>query len=133
MIDRIHSKVDEYAELDKQKKQIESRMAELKPVIKKALMSELEPGEDGHIRYSQGNVTLTLQVKRSKTNFNADEGALQQLLIDKDLWEDTKMEVANRDIVKQLWIEGQLTDDDLRSILPTPKDPTTALQVDFDV
>lgn len=109
-------------------KSITKRMDELKPLIKRTLMERCEVDDDGHLYYKTNKVEATVQVKRSMPK--ADEGALQQLLVDKGLWDETKMEVANRNIVKQLWLEGRLTDSDLRSIVSGPKDPTTALKVE---
>lgn len=54
-----------------------------------------------------------LQVKQQR---KIDEAALEQLLLDKRLWGIATKVVVNHDVVEQLYIEGKLTDNDLRSI-----------------
>lgn len=81
--------------------------------------------DSGHT--AGGGYQPKVQIKRSKVDY--DEDALAGLLEVKGLWKEACKEVIDENLVKSLYLQGKLTDDDLRSVLK-PSTITTALTVD---
>lgn len=115
----LRTKVDEYVYLKKTLDNIKPRIEKLSKEIKDAIFKEeQEAGKEVHpgdtIQRSIGGCYVEIQAKQ--VNRKVDEGALEQLLIEKHLWERAVRVQLDLDYVRHLYLEEQLTDEDLRSI-----------------
>lgn len=102
----LEDKLEQYYNLNERKKLIEKRLKVLSDQIK----AEMEPDEPFH----GSKVTAIVSFRRSKHNI--DEGALEQLIVDKNLAAECMRLKVDHDLVEQLYIEGKITDNDLRAI-----------------
>lgn len=106
-------KIQEYYKLKQQVKMLTQRLEQLNKEIK----DEMLQSETFQLQ-TQGLIA-NLQVKRSKPQ--PDDAALEHLLIEKGLLQYAIKEVIDHDAVEEMFIKGELTDEDLRSIGAEPK------------
>lgn len=122
-----HEKIALYHQLDSRIKIMQEKRDELNKQIKEEIVSdaELHPGQTVESDWGPYRVTLTAKRRR----LPIDDGALAQLLVDKNLWASGTSRRVDHDLVEQLFIEGKLTDSDLRSISIEGSEITFALKV----
>lgn len=121
---RHRARVQEYFLL---KKQIGSLSARLEKLNKQIKDYELRDQEELHGVVSEvGRYWVTTEVRRGMPK--TDTGALEQLLVDKNLWAECTRVQVDTSLVEQAYIEGKLTDNDLREIMGVSK-PQVALYV----
>lgn len=111
----LDRRIKEYLQIKRHKEQVEKRLNYLNQQIKKELA---EKDKKEYVNFNK-DCRAVLQVKKTKPV--PDELALEILLQKKGLWDKAKKEVIDHNLVKQLYIEGELTDDDLREIIAEPK------------
>lgn len=102
--------IDEYFKLKMQIQMLSSRLEVLNKQIKESMFTD----EVGREHTTSTGVKACLQIRQSRPK--PDEGLLEQLIESKGLWDECKKEVVDHNLVEQAYIEGKLTDDDLRSI-----------------
>lgn len=119
-------KLEQYHILDRQVKLISERLTKLNKEIKQDVIRRGTEKEGLYILEAGSGYKAVVTRRRSKSR--PDEGALSALLDFKGLdWCFKK--VPDESLVEQAYIEGHITDDDLRSIGAEPKF-TLALSVE---
>lgn len=113
----LTQKIETYDALKKQSKMITLRLDELRHEIIE------EVGESKTV----GDYEVTLEVRRQKPQ--VDEVALEQLIVDKNLAPECMTLKVDHDLVAQAYIEGKITDEDLREV-NRGQHVTVALKVD---
>lgn len=123
-------KIREYYRYDQLEKSAKGRRTELGKQIKGALFNLLPERHPGQV-YSTAisGVGVTLQLKSGRAKI--EDGVLEQLLLEKGLLDQALRPQLDHDLVEQLFLEGKLTDDDLRSI-HGGADITLALSVEAE-
>lgn len=118
-------KIQEYYKLKLQRKMIDERLEKLNKEIKQEMM------EKEAFQIQTEGLVANLQVKRSKPE--VDVPAAEHLLEHKMLLDDDcYIQVFNPDVIESFYLQGLLSDDDVRSIGAVPK-VTTALIVEEHV
>lgn len=99
------SDIEQFHALKRQEKLLKERL----DTLSKRIKDTYGPGV-----HRVGTVEAHVQIKRSKPK--VDDVQLEQLLRDKNLWTLGCKEVPDHSCVEQMYIEGVITDDDLRAI-----------------
>lgn len=115
----VRQKIIQYHSLKKQYETLGKRLAELNEDIKGDLVLEIGDRSREHSVIEAGGLAAKLQVRRSKPK--VDEALLEALLSKKCLLDLCLVEVIDHSIVESMYLQGRLTDDDLRSIGAEPK------------
>lgn len=105
--------VAEYHRLGKLERQLKERRAILKQKIQDRYLHFHLRGGGGFWSDYKGDYTVSMQRRK---NVQYDELALETLITERGLWDKCKKEVVDPDLVQQAYIEGDLTDSDLRSV-----------------
>lgn len=128
-----------YCNLKEQRDRINDRLDELNKSIKAGILETVHDAGD----YIDGDIpavpewikyhgsrgfTAHVHLKRSKPKYDPYE--LEDLLRQKGLWVVAKKEVVDEDFVETLFINGILTDADIRSVISDPGSPQLALKVE---
>lgn len=95
------NKAEEYLLLKKQEKTLRERLAKLRTDLIGEQFEDFD-----HLK-----VVVTHRTKQ-----NVDNLAAEQLLREKGLWYKACKEVVDYDKIEELWLNEELTDDDLRQI-----------------
>ena len=99
---------EQYINLKRQEKLIKSRIEKLRERLTARLLAD----PNHYVDTASGRLKLQTRVGKPKV----DDHILEQLLVDKNLHIDAMKRVVDHDAVEQLYLNGKLTDDDLRSI-----------------
>lgn len=111
----LHEKIEQYFLLKDYQKRVTRRVDVLNKQIKRGLIkaTQAKPGENIDYHGCKG-YRAQLQVKRG--NPKPDIGILEQILEEKGLWEECTRVQVDESLVEQAFIEGKLTDSDMRQI-----------------
>lgn len=137
--DVLNLNIRTYCNLKEQYERIGERLAELNKSIKRDIIAEVHSVGD----YIEGDIptvpewikyhgahgfTVHVNLKRSKRK--PDAGALQQLLYEKGLLTQCSTMQVDEARVEEAFINGDLTDADMRSVVAEPAEPQLALKVE---
>lgn len=112
---QLSQKIQTYKVLKDQRDMLDTRLDELNKSIKREILDNFDSNLEGPVVWhTPEGYIAKLTPKRSTPK--VDTGALEQLLDDKGLWLMATRRQVDHSLVEQLFIEGKLTDDDLRSI-----------------
>lgn len=114
--EQLEKKIAEYHQLSRFVDDISKRIAELNAQIKQELVdrTDHQPNAGEKIAFTGSEHSAEVSFRRRRVA--ADRGALAQLIVDKNLWAECTRVTVDDDLVEQAYIEGKLTDNDLRSI-----------------
>lgn len=119
---RLQQLLHEYYELDNLAKKAAKRAKYLNERIKRVLMhrTDIAPHTGETITYGRdAKYCATVQIKTPRRR--VDPAVLEQLIVDKNLWGECTRRKVDEDLVEQAYIEGKITDSDLRSINAGPE------------
>lgn len=105
--------LEQYYILGQQEKMIKDRRKQLRDDIIKHHCLSVDGGRTWFRALAITGWDVKVQTKRRQ---KVDDSALEQLLVNKGLWDQCKKEVVDHDLVEQAYIEGKITDKELRSI-----------------
>lgn len=108
-----NAKVKQYELLKIQQKMIERRLTDLRKEILVAAMESGNAIDPNTFEFLTEEHVVTV---KNKTRNDVNELELEGILLAKGLWNLASKEVIDHDLVEQLYLEGRLTDSDLRSI-----------------